>query len=250
MPKEIEHPITVNVNSPGQRDATQTTHPAFGVIGASRVNGQAYLFGSDFSHHGYVMIRVYEADLKRDLAHDWIHPKSLRPLIEVQLSESQWAAFVSTLNMGDGVPCTIDSVGGVDRPALPAPPRRDDQFNRELVERLARAEQAVKDLGAAIGATSLSGKAKDELRGKLLAVSNNLTPNVEFVAKSFGKHVERTIDRAKTEVNAYLTQAVMRAGIAALSGGAPPIALPERADVAPAAIDVQAEPDGQEGGDR
>lgn len=53
-----------------------------------------------------------------------------------------------------------------------------------------------------------------------------LTANVPFVAKQFGEFIENTTEAAKTEIEAYLTSAVHRAGLESLAGRAP-IAMPK-----------------------
>jgi hypothetical protein len=89
----------------------EENHPAYGMIGASRVSGGAYLYGSDFRHQHWMTIRIHHGRLLRsDLSYD--HYMAEGQIIEVELSEAQWATFVSAANVGDGVPCTINWVVG------------------------------------------------------------------------------------------------------------------------------------------
>src|SRR4051812_19636627 len=113
MKRPEDQEPTVEESAHGGGRSTTERHPAYGMIGASRVNwagNGTNLFGSDFRHRNTVRIQIHGADVRRDLSHDWIHADSRRSLVEVELSEAQWAGFVSTLNVGDGVACTIRHV--------------------------------------------------------------------------------------------------------------------------------------------
>jgi hypothetical protein len=78
-----------------------------------------------------------------------------------------------------------------------------------------------KELGdATIGKT----KAK-ELQHKLEIVAHRLTDTTGFIADSFDEHVEKTVEKGKIEVNAYITSAVQRVGLDTLQSGNVPLLL-------------------------
>src|SRR5687767_12050919 len=104
MPREYEKPTTTKRVGRTDRGTTES-HPAYGQISASRVSGSINLYGSDFRHNHYVIVSIHRSVLDRDLSHDWPFPR--QEIIEVALSESQWAHFVSSLNAGSGAQCTI-----------------------------------------------------------------------------------------------------------------------------------------------
>src|SRR5205085_12031249 len=84
----------------------EETHPAWALIGASRVQSGppgATLFDSELRHQHYVTITLRQASRKRNLNRDWLHAESRLPIIEVAVSEAQWAQFVTSMNQGDGV---------------------------------------------------------------------------------------------------------------------------------------------------
>lgn len=193
---------------PGVQDPTETIdthggteieHPAFGAVQVSRVSGTVNLHGSDFSHHHFIALRINTASMKRNLSSDWHHPR--KELIEVYMSEAQWAALVSSLNMGAGVPCTIQHVLHEQIPQLPRPKQTAAEFDREMKEHLNEIEQRLQGLLA--GAKTVAQK--QEIAGIITQVKSN----VPFVATQFGKHIERTVHKAKMEVNAYATATAM-----------------------------------------
>lgn len=217
---------TGGVNDQGQK----FTHPAFGQIAASRVNGLNVLYGSDFMHHGYVAIRISRSELHRDLSHDW--PYAREELIEVALSEAQWATFVSSLNIGSGVQCTIQRHEGRMVTGLPDPQDTTAQFKAEADESLAMAIAELERLGSLIESEDLkvSGKARAQMRDAVRTAVMNLRSNLPFVARSFGEHIQRRAEKAKVEVMAWMHRTIQRAGLQALTKGETPLELPEPKD--------------------
>lgn len=195
-------------------DGTVTTHPAYAQISASRISGSAHLYGSDFAHHNFVRIRISRSELHRSLANDWPFADSV-PYIEVDLSEAQWAGFVSSLNLGSGIQCTVRRLGGETVPAFPAPASRVDQFGEEMSRRVQAALEEVDSLAKDIAELKISDKAKKALLARVQGAHRNLESNTKFVAQQFDEHMEGTVEKAKIEVNAYAVQALMRAGLEA-----------------------------------
>lgn len=194
------------------------SHPAFGQISASRVSGSSTLYGSDFLHHNYISIRINRSELNRDLNRDWHFSKE--ELIEVNLSEAQWATFVSSLNVGGGVPCTINHLHGEQMPGIPLR-QTEDVFKAEFAEKAKRTAErvdaAIADIQGELG-SSLSKSKREKILSHLEQLRMDIGSNMPFVARSFEEHMERTVEKAKIEVNAYIQTSVTRAGLAAIAG--------------------------------
>lgn len=109
----VEQPVVTD-----KGDEEIITHPAFAQISASRVSGGTYLYGSDFQHHNYVTIsiKLSESHQRKGSGRDWAFGRE--EILEVALSEAQWATFVSTMNVGDGVQCTLSRKNGSFVPGL------------------------------------------------------------------------------------------------------------------------------------
>lgn len=204
--------VTPHPNSPVSD--TIETHPSYGQIGASRVSGGAVLYGSDFVSQHYVTITISKSELHRGLNNDW--PHSREELISVALTEAQWATFVSSMNAGRGVQCTLEHIGCEPIPQIDKPTDRRAQFASELKERFAEATTALNELRAEIDAAKLSEKAKDALRSKLHSAERNITPNLKFVADQFDEHMEASTEKAKIEVASYIEAHIRRAGLSVL----------------------------------
>jgi hypothetical protein len=211
MSREFERPTR---SDGGMHYDYRENHPAYGMVGASRVSSTPgrSLFGSDFRHQHYVVITIRRAELVRGLASDSTF--ATQELIEVAISEAQWATFVSTMNVGHGVPCTLEYIAGEGYvPGIIPDTKRREQFNAEIQQDL---DESIAFMEEAL--TQAKTKAQREPIERAIS---RLRSGLPFVAEQFDEHAEEMVEKAKTEVEAYLTSAIQRAGLAAL--GAPPI---------------------------
>jgi hypothetical protein len=217
------------VRCPGHReDETDETHPAYAQVQASRVQGKQCLYGTDFVHHSFMRIRVCRSWLLRGLSRDWYH-STLQPLIEFDLSEAQWATFISTPNSGTGTPCTLQYVNGQEVPQIPEPPKRKEQFQVELGDTLQTAAAALKDLKLLIDELKIPAKTKQAIFSRINAAQMNVDVNLKFVVNQFGEHIDTLTEHAKIEAAAYLQGVIQRAGLEQL-GGQPSQPMIESAD--------------------
>jgi len=212
----IEEPITVENDS--YFGGTTTTHPSYAQIGASRVQGGAILYGSDFQHQNYITIRIASSKLNRSLSRDW-HSESTMPYIEVALSEAQWATFVSSMNQGSGTCCTMTGFNGQWINGLPPNKSRKEQYRMEADQNLIDARKNLAKLAEAIESSKLSKREKEEMISLANKSSREISSSMDFVMKQFGEFMENTVEKAKVEVNAYTTSTLMRAGLDAIKGG-------------------------------
>lgn len=181
--------------------------PYMTVVRASRVSGQSALFDSEHVHSHYIQLRISSAYRERGLSKDWIYED--KEIIEVSMSEAQWAAMISSLNFGSGVPATLNHVfhERVEQPVRAE--SRTEKFGSELVARLERALQRLDDLEK----TKLS---KSQI-SEIAMIRQEIKSNMPFVAASFDEHMETRVEKAKSDIEAHMNAAVQRAGFAALA---------------------------------
>lgn len=197
-------------------------HPAYGQISASRYSGETHLYGSDFQHRNFIVIDIHKSELTRSLSKDWPHERD--NIVSVAISEAQWAHFVSSFNVGGGTQCTILRIAGLQVPGISRPLDRAEQFTNEFIDRFDIANKGLDELRATIQASGLGVKLKEKMGHIIDSVEMNIGENVGFVAESFGKHMEKTKEAAKVEVNAHIQGVISRTGIAALQA-LPPISI-------------------------
>lgn len=175
-------------------------HPAFGMIGAARVQsggGGAVLYDSDVRHQHFVTIRLSTGARRRQLSHDHLYPE--QQLVEVAMSEAQWASFVSSMNVGSGVPCTVEFTAGEGKlPGIPYAPRLKESMD-EVRGAADRAASAV----AEAFATYREHKTAANLR-TLQATIENMPANVAFAAESLSEHAENVVQKARADIEAMV----------------------------------------------
>jgi hypothetical protein len=168
-----------------------------------------------------VTVQIGHSQLHRDLSHDWEFARE--QLIKVKLSEAQWATFVSSMNTGSGVPCTLEYVGRERMPDIPLR-READVVKAELRDITgtmhARVLRTIEDIEGEIG-KSLSGVKRASILKELRQLERDLGDSLPYMIKSLDQNVENTVEKAKVEVYAYMQGAVARAGLAALGVVAP-----------------------------
>lgn len=201
MRPPIQEPVEELKDVGTAHERTVTTHPAFAEIQASRISGGQVLYGSDLQHQHYMAIRVYPSELHRKLASDW-HHSSVRPYIEVAMSEAQWQAFVSSPN-AKGSPCTLTHLNGKQIPELPRPKPRGKQFAEEAAESAKEALAEVAGVVAEIEAMNISGVKKKALIGRIGRVTSALQSSLPFVMDQFVEHMEDQVEKAKAEINSH-----------------------------------------------
>lgn len=191
-------------------------HPAFGMATANRLSygGRgAVLFDSDILHNRTIRITISTAERKRDLNRDWVHAN--RTLVEIEMSEAQWAGFVSSIGT-EGVPCTVrvtpEHWTGV--PDLPYDPRL--ALSMHEVRTAAQAVFAeTQEALIAYQETLKTGTAKekrDALR-HLEMTLGNAAPNMEYAADTLAEHAENVVEKARADVEAMVIQKALQLGL-------------------------------------
>jgi hypothetical protein len=200
MSRDIVNPIT--------DEKGRERHPAWALIGASRVSssGGAVLFESDIRHQHYVVVTLTTASRTRDLNRDWIYGE--KKFVEVAMSEAQWASFVSTMNVGQGVPATLlrrEDERNV--PGMPYEPR----LRESMAEVRGAADKYISRIREAFD-TYANHKTVGNLRD-LEATIKNATSNIAFTAKSLDEHAENVVQRARADIEAMVMHKAQQLGL-------------------------------------
>lgn len=199
-------------------------HPAFGQISVvRRSGGRSYLYGSDFGHHATIGITISHSELNRSISREWSFARE--QIIEIEMSEAQWATFVSSVGVGEGSQCTIRHVNRERTPYLPAPEAAHETFNRELEAHLRDDIAKLREQCDEIEALNLPKGKTQALRHVLFKMIQNLEANLPYLVSTFSEQTEKTVEKAKMEVHGYMTGVISRAGLNALTADQLPLAL-------------------------
>lgn len=192
-------------------------HPSYATARFSRCSGQKELFNSSMQHQHFITLTICEADKEVTGERDWVFGH--KEIIEVAMSEAQFASLITTLNMGSGVPCTIQHIGG----EFVEQPLGEDRINshRDMVkEALTGKLDALKGTLAKLRLMRKHKKRPtlkelDEIVSSFAHHVDNFERNMEYYAGCFEEHAEQVVADAKAEVEAFVSQTMMATGIEA-----------------------------------
>jgi hypothetical protein len=207
----------------GQNDEPSVSHPSFGMVRLSRCSGSpGRMFGSQLRQHaGYVSMTVTRGSVQHDLHHD--RYMNEEEVVQVSMTAAQFAELITTLNAGEGTPCTIERV--LSR-RVPPPPddtqttaeKIQDKFagdQQAFVEQIGRKYEEIKRLFAE--KKTLNQQDRKQVIDLLNTVMMELGANLPFRVLSFQEAAEQTVQHAKAEVDAMLSMVLHRAGLKALT---------------------------------
>lgn len=199
------------------------TPESAGLISFSRTSGGAVLFGSAFNHQHYITLRIHKAQVQRNLYETNILEASRLPYIEVQMSASQFSEAITSLNMGQGVPCTVAYANGkrLERPKRPTIENERELFDSDVDQVTQEAIETIEQLIAAIREEKMSKKAQQRLLGLARTSLKKLNDSLPFIAEMYAETLDRLLLKAKTEISAYADHTIHQYGLQAVKGELP-----------------------------
>lgn len=99
-------------------------HPSYRMLQLTRSslggNGTA-LFGSSIMYNDVIRLTITNGYMEQEDGQNRYYAKTGRRnyIVEVDMSYTQFAEVITSLNMGDGVPVTITNIGGQPVPRCP-----------------------------------------------------------------------------------------------------------------------------------
>jgi hypothetical protein len=202
------------VQQPTLDEHGDEVHPAFGKATINRMSSTpgSVLFDSEIRHGSTVRLSFFECSRKRDLNRDWLH--ATREVLEVEMSEAQWAALVSSFGNGNGVPVTLRRTSAQrfpleSTPEIPFEPR----LALSTEETVTAADRAFEKIKAAAKAVE-EKPTKANIR-TLMNHIENAPRNIEFAAQSLTEHVENVVTKAKFDIESMVTAHAETLGLSA-----------------------------------
>jgi hypothetical protein len=191
-------------------------HPSFGTIEISRWHGSDRpLFGSSIVHRSGISIRINHAELHRSLNRDWIHSRA--GIVEVDLSPSQFADAITSLNSGS-TPVTLRWINdGKDKIEEPPFQSKISEFNAEFQQDI---DNLSKGFDEAIKLANET-HAQKRLIKELEMLKQGFKNNIPFITTQFSEQIAKTVAEAKGEVEAFVEAKLKGAGLEKLTGEAP-----------------------------
>jgi hypothetical protein len=211
------------MSNKGLSKETTENHESYGMVGINRTSSNGTnLFGSITTHRSFITLTVKRAEVTRHLAQDWYHASSL-PLVEIELSHSQFAELITSPGMGDGVPCTIRAFDGKMLESCPAPTPMESKYSEDLKETTKETVAGLKALTQRLSQALLPGEktlGKTELKallGEIQSALNSITDSIPFIETSFNEEMEVQRDKMVGEMEAVATHLVHSIGLRAIA---------------------------------
>lgn len=199
---------------------TKTSHPSHGTLVFSRRTGGATpLFGSSIEHRDTIAMTLYHADITRGLHSDSIYGD--KKIAEVEMSYSQFAEAITSMNMGSGFPVTIRWTEKDGRiPECDFVSKREqfaDEFKEQVNKTMDNSQNLINEVAELFNQKKAHTKAdKEKVMEKLLKLSQNIGCNMDFIADQFNEQMDKTVMEAKGEIEAFCQNKVNSIASAAL----------------------------------
>lgn len=212
---------TKRVEKFGGDDQERFDHDAFGTISlTTQTGGAGVLFGSDINHNQCVSIKICRADLSRNLSNDWIHPSSM-PIVEINMSHSQFAEFITGNGRASGTPCTLAYAPARGTPTEVMPgieklETKAETFRKEIrnsaTEQMAKVMASVVEMEKMLEEGTISKKTLKALVFNMRCHVDNTPGNMAFVVEQAEEALEKAVTHARIEVEALIEHNVNRLG--------------------------------------
>ena len=196
-------------------------NPAYGIMGFSRVSGgDPDLFGSSVKHGQKIVMTLKHGGVERNLNRDWYFGKDT--IAEGEMSYTQFAELISSMNVGPGVPVTIryTEKDGKTEPVNRVSVRElhlqeFEEANNEKSELINELIGKLKDIFSE--KRSLKAKEREDVLNALNKLYMEVNSNNTFMLKQFNEAMEKVSTEAKGEVEAFVENKMRSVALAAMN---------------------------------
>jgi hypothetical protein len=203
-------------------DKQSIKHESYAMLGISRCSsgGGRNLFGSSIKHRNTIRLRIKPAEVMRNSNRDWFHGVGGLPYIEVEMSYSQFAEAITAMNCGDGVPVTLTYLNGKSIEECPQTDKRQE-FEEEFQKDMTELTTSLKKLTAQ-AEKILSDKKpptktdKESILCAIKSLRQEIEHNIPFMQTSFNEQMDKTVLEAKGEVEGFVMNKLISAGLEGL----------------------------------
>lgn len=196
------------------------THESYGTVQISRCTGNVELFDVSSPQQHFMTLRINEADLNRSLSNDKVH--SRRQLIEIYMSETQFARMVSSVGTS-GVPCTIHRVASDDKNWRDSPPPNDkgEKLRADLEVHTEYVSDLLKEMDAKltnlVEAKRIGKSQIKEVKDLMYQARMTIDSNLPFILTQATEQLEGAIDEARANIDAYQQHQAMNLGLGVIA---------------------------------
>jgi hypothetical protein len=159
-------------------------------------------------------LSIKKAKKIHELSHE--HYYATNELIEVEMSNTQFAELLTSLNHGDGVPVTIRRFNGKMIERCPETTQRQKLHN-DLKNKIIKATKIVSDtktkLAEIFKKPNITKKDKQKINDLMYHLEMDLQQNLPYVKQQVDEAIQKTVLEAKNEIDAAIQHKIISAGI-------------------------------------
>jgi hypothetical protein len=198
---------------------TTETHESFGLIGVSRFtcNPPLVMFGSSIRHHAGVAIEIHRAEKQRSLAGD--HFFATQCLIRLELSPAQFADFITSANIGDGVPCTLTRVMNKGMARCPETNERAtivQEFRDQMLELGNQLEGLITKARELQAKPSINKGDREQFVKLAETIQCQVANSLPFIHSQFNEAMDGVLSEAKADLDGWVGSMLRKMGTDAL----------------------------------
>jgi len=214
-------PVTIEDRSKSTPfEDVEESHPSYAQLSFSRVSGgHSNLYGSAIKHQEYISLQIAKS-VKHSSPYNETYYAYSSPIIEVHMSQAQFAEAITTMNIGSGVPVTLHSLRGEYFPKCPETNQtqkiNDDLDNKlnDFANKISKGQDRVNEILRKKGAIN-KGERK-EIKNIYDMLMQELRSNLPFLHECMTEAYEKTATSAKADIEAFYISAIHRLGKEAL----------------------------------
>ena len=195
-------------------------HPSYGMIRFSRVNGHSNFYGSELEQDNYITLTIKGSYLERDLVNERYCEEHRDNKLSLRMTAGQFSELITSLNIGSGVPCTLEYVNGEKVETLEKVESRKEfvhkKFKEEMLEFSATIKEKQSEAIELVKKKTLSKKDVLKLYHNLQYLTQEIDSNIPFFLKCFQEYMEKIVNEAKLEVELHKVNTLNALGLQAL----------------------------------
>lgn len=195
----------------------EETHPTYAQLLFSRHSGgHNNLYGSAIKHQEAISLRISPS---KKISSEWSerYYTEHMPYIEVRMSQSQFAQAITSMNMGAGVPVTLESLRGKQMPkceelsvaevANRGLKEKLNDFADKIMEGHYRVDEILNKKG------NIKIGERKEIGDIVSGLMQELRSNIPFLHECMTEAYDKTATAAKADIEAFYTNAIMKMGM-------------------------------------
>lgn len=179
-------------------------HESFGLVSFNRTscNKALTLFGSGIKHNNIISLTIKRACQQRQFGS--YHYFEEGDIIEVNMSQSQFAECITSMNMGSGVPCTIMRVQGKRMEDCKEISERE-KLQEDFEKQINAVNKRVRDLTESINSLKgkLTKKDQEAITNATGMLNQEIEQNLPFMRECYERSIDKSIKEGKAEIEAF-----------------------------------------------